>query len=374
MKFTVSSSALNSQLQNLSKVINSKNTLAILDCFLFDVKESKLTITASDSENMMKSSISLESSDMEGKFAIVNRTILDAMKELPEQPLTFDVNMEDFKVDVHYQNGSYQFTAQDGEEYPYFEPIGSNCNVITINEGLLASNLTRSLFATASDELRPVMNGIYFDQRENYLAIVASDGHKLVRNKNLEVKSSSACSFIIPKKPATLLKNAMSKADATVEVKFNESKAEITFEEGTLSCRLIEGKYPKYESVIPTNNPNEIIIDRKGLLSALKRVLPFASESSELIRFNIEAGKIQLISEDIDFSTSAQEALICDYSGMGMSIGFKGSSLLEILNNLSCNEITISLADPSRAGIITPTTQLENENVLMLLMPMLLNE
>ena len=239
---------------------------------------------------------------------------------------------------------------------------------------VLADNITRSLFATAQEELRPVMNGIFFDLTADALAIVATDGHKLVRNKNFNIKSETPASFILPKKPATLLKNVLSKDCGDVNIKFDDSSAEISFANNILRCRLIEGRYPNYNSVIPQDNPNKLTIDRKGLMSALRRVLPFASESSQLVRFRVESGRLELTSEDIDFATSAKESIACEYNGVPLSIGFKGSSMQEVLGNLNCDDIVLALADPSRAGIIVPATQPENEDILMLIMPMLLND
>lgn len=374
MKFTVSSTALSSRLQTLARVINSKNSLPILDSFLFEVNNQQLTITASDSENVMRSTLQLDETDGEGNFAVPSRTLLDAMKELPEQPLTFEVNTEDLTIKIIYQNGLYNFTAQNGDEYPRSQQIPDNATVITIDATVLNDNLTRSLFATAQDELRPVMNGIYFDLTADSLAVVASDGHKLVRNKNFNIKSETPASFILPKKPATLLKNVLGKEQEEVVIKFDERTAEISFAEGVMTCRLIEGRYPNYNSVIPQGNPNQLTIDRRLLIGALKRVLPFASESSQLVRFHLDAGRLELSSEDIDFATSAKEVVNCEYAGQAMNIGFKGSSLSEILNNLQGDEVIIELADPSRAGIILPAVQPENEDVLMLIMPMLLND
>ena len=374
MKFTLSSTALSSRLQTLARVINSKNSLPILDSFLFEVKNQQLTITASDSENVMRSTLKLDEADGEGSFAVPNRTLLDAMKELPEQPLTFEVNTENLTIKIIYQNGLYNFTAQNGDEYPRSQQIPDNATVINIDATVLNDNLTRSLFATAQDELRPVMNGIYFDLTADSLAVVASDGHKLVRNKNFNIKSETPASFILPKKPATLLKNVLGKEQEEVVIKFDDRTAEISFAEGVLTCRLIEGRYPNYNSVIPQDNPNQLTIDRRSLIGALKRVLPFASESSQLVRFHLDAGRLELSSEDIDFATSAKEVVNCEYAGQAMNIGFKGSSLSEILNNLQGDEVVIELADPSRAGIILPAVQPENEDVLMLIMPMLLND
>ena len=374
MKFTLSSGALNSRLQSLAKVINSKNSLPILDSFLFEVANNSLKITASDSENIMQTTIALDQCEGDGVFAVPSRTILDAVKELSEQPLTFDIDVNALTIKILYQNGMYNFTAQNADEYPRTTAVPDGATLLTIDSSTLADNISRSLFATAQDELRPVMNGIYFDLSADWLAIVASDGHKLVRNQNFSINSDTPASFILPKKPATLLKNTLSKDGGDVIIKFDDRTAEINFSDTVLTCRLIEGKYPNYNSVIPQNNPNKMVIDRKALISALRRVLPFSSESSQLVRLSLTAGKLELSAEDIDFATSAKEQIVCDYTGNAMSIGFKGGSLQEIINNIDSNEIEMQLADPSRAGIVVPAEQPENENVLMLLMPMLLND
>lgn len=375
MRFTVSSSALSSKLNMLAKVIGSKNSLPILDCFLFQVANGAMSITASDSDNVIKSTLALTDHDGEGEFCVPNRVILDALKELPEQPLHFDVDAagEAVAIKIVYQNGLYNFTGQSAEEYPRTQSMNDACTTVSLPTEMLINNISRSLFATANDELRPVMNGIYFDLTADALAIVASDGHKLVRSKNFTIKSESPSAFNLPKKPASLLKNILSKDGDDAIIKFDDRSAEIQFTDGVMRCRLIDGRYPNYNSVIP-NNPNEVTVDRRGLQSALRRVLPFASESSQLIRFHIESGRFEVSSEDIDFSTSAKEQLSCEYNGSPISIGFKGSSLMEILSNLTSDNIIIQLADPSRAGIIVPAEQPENEDILMLIMPMLLND
>ena len=375
MRFTVSSSALSSKLNMLAKVIGSKNSLPILDCFLFQVANGEMSITASDSDNGIKSTLALTDHDGEGEFCVPNRVILDALKELPEQPLHFDVDAagEAVAIKIVYQNGLYNFTGQSAEEYPRTQSMNDACTTVSLPTEMLINNISRSLFATANDELRPVMNGIYFDLTADALAIVASDGHKLVRSKNFTIKSESPTAFNLPKKPASLLKNILSKDGDDAIIKFDDRSAEIQFTDGVMRCRLIDGRYPNYNSVIP-NNPNEVTVDRRGLQSALRRVLPFASESSQLIRFHIESGRFEVSSEDIDFSTSAKEQLSCEYNGSPISIGFKGSSLMEILSNLTSDNIIIQLADPSRAGIIVPAEQPENEDILMLIMPMLLND
>ena len=374
MRFIISSTALSSRLQTLSRVISNKNSLPILDSFLFEVSNGQLTLTTSDSENVMQTTIQTDECEGDGAFALTSQPILDAMKELPEQPLQFSVNIDQATITIIYQGGEYNFTILNADEYPRMHSTLDNVNVITLDASVLCDNINRSAFAMGSDELRPVMNGIYFDLGADALSIVASDGHKLVRNRNLTVKSETPASFILPKKPALLLKNVLGKDGGDVVIKFDNRNAEIRFADGILTCRLIEGRYPNYNSVIPQNNPNQLTIDRKGLLSALKRVLPFGSKSSQLVKFRLDAGTLELSSEDIDYATKAKETIICDYNGQKMCIGFKGSSLTEILGNLDGDEVVIELADPSRAGIIVPAQQPENEDVLMLLMPMLLSD
>ncbi len=374
MRFTVSSTLLSSRLNTLSKVINSKNSMPILDCFLFQVEDGQLTIVASDSENTMSCQILLDESDSNGQFCVTNRTMLEAMKELAEQPVTIDVNMDTMVTKIVYQNGIYSIVALAADEYPRPLNMEEGSNSITLESKMLAENISRSLFATAQDELRPVMNGIYFDLKPEALSIVASDGHKLVRNMNFNITSEQPASFILPKKPANLLKNVLSKDDSEVVISFDERNAKISFADGSLICRLIEGRYPNYNSVIPQNNTNQLTIDRKVMLGALKRVLPFASEASQLVRLRIESGRIEISSEDIDFSTSAREESICEYEGMPMSIGFKGTTLTEVLNNLDSEEIILQLADPNRAGLVIPAQQPEGQDILMLMMPMLLND
>ena len=374
MRFTLSSTALSSKLNMLAKVIGGKSSLPILDCFLFQVANGEMNITASDSDNILKTSIELTECEGEGNFCIPNRVILDALKELPEQPLNFEIDTDDtYAIKISYQNGLYNFTAQNADEYPVSQHVNDAAHTINIDAAILVDNISRSLFATANDQLRPVMNGIYFDLTSDALNIVASDGHKLVRNKNFTIKSETPASFDLPKKPATLLKNILSKDEGDVTIKFDQQSAEIDFADGTLRCVLYEGRYPNYNSVIP-NNPNEVTVDRKALLSALRRVLPFASESSQLVRLRIDNSHMEVSSEDVDFSTSAKEQIVCENKGANISIGFKGSSLQELLNNLISDQVVFQLADPSRAGIIVPAEQPENEDVLMLIMPMLLND
>ena len=374
MRFTVSSTALGSRLAALSRVINSKNSLPILGDFLFEVAEGRLNLTASDSEVMMKTSLELTENDGDGRFCVGNHDLLEAVKGISEQPITFEVDQAANIAKINYQNGQFSLPVESADEFPQPQQVGEGATTISIATPMLAENINRSIFATARDELRPVMNGIYFDLTPDCLAIVASDGHKLVRNKVLSIRSEQPAAFILPKKPATLLKGVLGKQGGDVVIRFDERNAEINFEDGTIICRLIEGRYPNYNSVIPQSNPNQLTVERLGLLAALRRVQPFSNDSSNLIRFHVENGTLQLDAEDYDFSKTATERMSCDYNGMPMSIGFKGSSFIDILSNFDCEQLNIQLADPSRAGLVLPSQQPENQDVLMLMMPMLIND
>jgi DNA polymerase-3 subunit beta len=373
MRFTLSSTALSAKLTALSRVINSKNALPILGDFLFEIDNNILYLTASDSENVMKTQVELTESDDNFRFAIGNHDMLEAIKGISEQPVTFDVSLEQNLVKISYQNGLFSLPIDNADEYPVAQPVGDFAKTITLSNAILAENINRSIFATAQDELRPVMNGIYFDLTADHLAVVASDGHKLVRNKVFSIKSDEPSAFILPKKPANLLKNLLGKDGGDVTIRFDERNAEVNYGDGVLQCRLIEGRYPNYNSVIPQNNPNEVRVDRLGLLSALRRVQPFANDSSNLVRFHVEGSTLQLDAEDYDFSKTATERMTCDYNGSPLSIGFKGNAFIEVLSNIECQDVLIQLADSSRAGLVLPSEQPENQEIVMLMMPMLLN-
>ena len=373
MKFIVSSTGLFSRLQAISRVINSKNSMPILDCFLLELTDGTLSITASDSETTLSTSIETNEYDADGRFAVNSKTILDALKEIPEQPLAFEVN-ENMEIVVKYQNGKYSLMGQNADEYPQSANLGSNAVHVSLGVEVLMNGINRSLFATADDELRPVMNGIYFDITTEDITFVASDGHKLVRNKSYKARGNEKAAFILPKKPATLLKNLLPKETGDVQIDFDDRNAMFTLENYSMTCRLIEGRYPNYNSVIPQNNPHRATIDRAAFVSALKRVSVFSSAASSLIKLRLDMNTIQISGQDIDFSTSAEETLMCQYEGNQMSIGFKSTFLIDILNNISSQEVLMELADPSRAGVMVPVEQNEEEDLLMLLMPMMLND
>ena len=374
MKFIVSSTALSSRLQAISRVINSKNALPILDCFLFQLEDGTLSVTVSDSETTMVTSVEVNDSDTNGRFAVVAKTLIDALKEIPEQPLAFDVNPESYEITVRYQNGVYSLVGQNADEFPQSAALSDSAVRVEMNAPVLLNGINRSVFATADDELRPVMNGIYFDITTEDITMVASDRHKLVRCKTLAAHGNERAAFILPKKPANLLKNLLPKEQGEVVIEFDERNAVFMLESYRMVCRLIEGRYPNYNSVIPQNNPHKVTVDRQQLIGALRRVSIFSSQSSSLIKLRIQENQIVVSAQDIDFSTSAEETQVCQYAGASMSIGFKSTFLIDILNNISADEVVIELADPSRAGVIIPVTQEENENLLMLLMPMMLND
>lgn len=374
MKFIVSSTALSSHLQAVSRVINTKNTLPILDCFLFELEDGTLSVTVSDSETTMVTTVEVTDGDTGGRFAVAARTLLDALKEIPEQPLTFDINLDTYEITVRYQNGKYSLMGQNADEFPQAASLGENAVRVEMEAEVLMNGINCSVFATADDELRPVMNGIYFDITTEDITMVASDGHKLVRCKTLAAKGNERAAFILPKKPATMLKNLLPKEQGTVVVEFDERNAVFMLERYRMVCRLIEGRYPNYNSVIPQNNPHKATIDRLQLLGALRRVSIFSSQASSLIKLRLQENRMVISAQDIDFSTSAEETQVCQYDGTPMSIGFKSTFLIDILNNISAAEVVIELADPSRAGVIIPVEQEENEDLLMLLMPMMLND
>lgn len=374
MQFKLSSGLLSAQLQLLSKVLVSKNSIAVLDGFLFEVGTDALTITAGDGENVVKSIVPISDCDAQGSFVILASTILDAMRALPDQPVEFAVDIEALNIEINYLNGVYHFPVMSAESYPQPSAVSDGAITLTIDSELLARCLSRSLFAVGKEELRPVMNGIYFDLKEDCLTIVSSNGHILVQTNLPALHTSAPTSFNLPSKPASILKTILDKCAGDVVIKFLDNCAEMSYEGGLMSCRLIEGRYPRYSSVIPQNNPNELTIDRLSLYGAVKRVTPFSRDGNPVIRVMLGEGKAILSAQSIEFDTSAKETVMCDYAGAPMTIGFMGDALAEVLANIDTGEVKMLLADPSRAGIVTPATQTEGEDVLMLIMPMILND
>jgi len=375
MKFVVSSTELLGHLQGIGKVISTKNTLPILDNFLFKLEGTNLEITASDLESTLITRISLDNTDGDGSIAIPARILLDTLKEFSEQPLSFDINLETLAIVISSEKGKFSIVGQNGVDFPVLPSIKEDKKIaFAIDADILLSGINKTVFATADDELRPVMGGIFIEAGTDKITFVASDAHKLVRYQRTDAHSEEAASFILPKKPASLMKNILPKEDGQVSLEFDDKNAFFTLSDYKVVCRLVEGNYPNYNSVIPTNNPRKLTIDRVELLNTLKRVSVFSNQASNLVKLELTGNQIRVSAQDIDFSISAYERLSCEYEGDDMEIGFKSIFLLEILSNIESSDVVIELADPTRAGLFLPSeTDNEAEDVLMLLMPMMIN-
>ncbi len=374
MNFTVSSTALLSHLQSIGRVISTKNSLQILDNFLLKVEGNRLSLTASDLETTLVTSLEIANASGDICLAVNAKLLMDALKEFSEQPLQFDIDEENLSVVVKTENGNYNFVGLRGEEYPQLPALGDDASTLKMPVGVLANGVSKTIFATADDDLRPTMTGVLFDIKPENITFVATDAHKLVRYINTGVQSGFEAAFILPKKPANVLKAVIGKGEGEVEVSFDSKNIAFRLPTYTMVCRQIEGRFPNYNGVIPQNNPYKLIIDRLLLMNAAKRVFAFSNQGTGLIKLSITAGKLVISAQDIDFSTSAEETLACQYEGEDIAIGFKAPFLIEILNNIDSSDVTIALADPSRAGIIMPFENEKDEDLLMLLMPMLLSE
>jgi DNA polymerase-3 subunit beta len=375
MDFVVSSSHLLGHLQLVSKVVGSKNALPILDNLLFKVSDGMLQVTASDLESTLTTRLKLDSSNGEGIIAVDTKKILEVLREFPEQPLTFNVDVEELKIVIISSNGKFSLVGQNGEDFPQLPSLKSDkVTRIDISPDVLYSGITSAIFATGDDELRPVMNGIFIELQNGGINFVATDAHKLVKYRRKEVSVEEENSFILPKKPAAILKNVLPKAFSDVTLEFDEKNAIFSFENFQLICRLVEGVYPNYNTVIPKDNPNKLIVDRLEIYNTLKRVAIFANQASNLVGLSISGNQLKVSAQDLDYAISAHETINCQYDGDEMEIGFKSNFLIEILNNIAAPEVVFELSDPTRAGIIVPKeNENENEEVLMLLMPMMIN-
>ncbi|QRM90607.1 DNA polymerase III subunit beta [Lacinutrix sp. WUR7] len=371
MKFIVSSTYLLKQLQVLGGVINSSNTLPILDNFLFELNHNELTVSASDLETTMSSKLDVES-DNEGSVAVPARLLLDTLKTFPEQPLTFVVE-ENNTIEISSNHGKYALAYADGAEFPKAVAL-ENPSSTTISGDILATAISKTIFAAGNDDLRPVMSGVFFQFSTEGLTFVATDAHKLVKYTRADVQASQVAEFIMPKKPLNLLKGILAASDDAVTIEYNDSNAKFTFENTELVCRLIDGKYPNYEAVIPKENPNKLSIDRTQFLNSVRRVSIFSNKTTHQIRLKIAGAELNISAEDIDYSNKAEERLTCDYQGDDMQIGFNSRFLTEMLNNLTSDEVQLEMSLPNRAGILTPVDGLdEGEQVTMLVMPVMLN-
>ena len=373
MKFTVSSSALLSLLATTGKVISNKSSLPILEYFLMELKDGQLTVTTSDLETTLIGSISVENIEREGVIAAPGKLMLDSLKEFPEMPLVIEVNDTTWEIQITWASGHLSIPGASAVSYPAVQTLGNERKNITLDADLLVSGINKTIFATADDELRPVMNGVYFDFSTESLTFVATDAHKLVKY-NAENASDITSSFILPKKPANLLKALLAKEEEPVNVTFDAKNVTFELKNFKLVCRLIEGNYPNYNAVIPTANPNKVLIDRVEFVNGIKRVAVCSNPSTNLIRMDIADNKVNLTAQDIDFSVSANETISCSYDGQPVTIGFKSTFLVEILSNIDTPTVVVELADSTRAGVFKPVydDQPSSES-LMLLMPMMIN-
>lgn len=374
MKFIVSSLKLLKNLQALSGVIGTKNTLPILDDFLFQLTENELKITTSDLDVTMTVSMVPDMVEGTGEVTIPARLLLEIMKNFPDVPITINVDNSTLAVELIAGEGRYKLAGHKSDEFPQL-PVMTDTSVWEIPADVLARGFEKTVFATGVDEIRPIMSGVLMEMSENYLTFVATDAHKLVRYRRMDVKSDVVASFIMPKKPINQLKNILAGlADETVRIEFNKTNASYVFGDYVLICRLLEGRYPNYEAVIPKQNPNQLTIDRQTFLSAIRRVAVFSSKATHQVRFRITGQEIMLTAEDIDFYNEAKERLACSYTGDDMEIGFNSRFFQEMLGNFDSNEVKLEMSAPNRAGILTPVdNENEAEDLLMLLMPVMLN-
>ena len=371
MNFVISSATLLKHLQGISGVLSTSNTLPILDNFLFEINDGRLTVSASDLETTMRTSMDVEANE-EGKIAIPAKLLLDVLKTLPDQPCTFLVDDGNYGVEIAYDNGKSKMVGYNGEDFPKV-PTLENANSIRVSGDIVASAINKTLFATGVDDLRPVMSGVFCQFSPENITFVATDAHKLVRYTRTDSQASGSSSFILPKKPLNLLKTNL-KGDEEVLLEYNDSNAVFTFNDIVLVCRLIDGKYPNYEAVIPKENPNVLVIDRLQFMSSIKRVSIFANKTTHQIKLKLAGSELSLSAEDIDFANEANERLTCNYDGDDMEIGFNSRFLVEMLNNLESTEVRLEMSEPSRAGLLKPSDKEENEDILMLVMPVMLNK
>jgi DNA polymerase-3 subunit beta len=371
MKFIVNSTALLKELQKLNSVISSNNTLPILDNFLFEISSNEMTIIASDLEVTMLATITVES-DNDGSITIPARILTDTLKTFSNQPLTFIIDTETFGIEMSSEMGNYKLAGQSANEFPKTPRLSAASSTVFSGE-ILANAINKTLFASGNDELRPVMSGVFCELSSEQVTFVTTDAHKLVKHTRTDLSSDKTASFIIPKKPLTILKNNISENE-DVKLEFNDTNTLFSFNNNTIICRLIDGKYPNYDAVIPKENPNKLTIDKAVLLSSIKRVSIYANKTTHQIRLKIAGSELQVTSEDLDFANKAEERLSCQYEGADMEIGFNSKFVIDMLNNIGAEKISLEMSAPNRAGIILPLDGLEEgENTLMLVMPVMLN-
>ena len=374
MKFIISSTLLLKNLQAILGVINTNNTLPILDDFHFELTDESLTITASDLETTMRATIQPDKSEETGSIAIPAKILVETLKTFPDIPIAFSINPANLMIEISAGEGKYKLSGHKSDEYPR-TPLLEDTTALTFDARLLAQAINKTLFATGNDELRLVLSGVFCELSPDDVTFVATDAHKLVRYKRTDLKSEESASFILPKKPLNLLKNILLSQDVPLTIEYNKTNAFFSFSNIHLICRLIDGKYPNYDAVIPKENPNKLTIDRHALLTTIRRVSIFANQSTHQIRFKVSGQELVLSAEDIDFSNEARERLTCSYDGEDMEIGFNSKFLLEMLNNIETDEVRLEMSAPNKAGILTPVnSDNKDEDILMLVMPVMLNK
>ncbi len=359
-----------SHLSAISRVLSSKNSMPILENFLFEIQDNQLKVTASDGDTTMITSIAISEVEGTGRFVVPAKTLLDPLKEMPQQNLTFNIDPDNLEIFVYYANGKYNFIAGNADEYPILKELEPEAHSFKISAQALLSGITSTIFAVAEDELRPVMNGIYIDVKPDNCTFVSSDSKKLVRLINNSIKAGFEASFILRKKPANLLKGIISKDMEDATISFDSKSARIQLADYQISSSLIEGKFPRYESVIPKNNTNKMTIDRQECINTSRRISVFASQATNQVKFEIDKDQLTVSAQDVDFSISGIEKISCSYDSTPLQIGFRANFLIEILNTMPSTDVEFQLSDSFRACLIVPVENNENEDLLMLIMPM----
>ncbi|MXV13696.1 DNA polymerase III subunit beta [Hufsiella ginkgonis] len=371
MKFIVSTSTLLKQLQAVNGASSSSTVLPILENFLFEIHDGILTISATDLQTSMTTSLPVESKE-EGKVAVPAKILMETLKTLPDQPIAFTIDNQTFAIEISAGDGKYKLSGENGEDFPKI-PTVENASSVNLPASVLSEAITKTLFAVSGDELRPAMTGVFCQLSPQYITFVSTDAHKLVRYRRMDASSESAASFILPKKALNLLKSSLPSEDVNVSVEYNNTSAFFRFGNINLICRLIDERYPDYEAVIPKNNPNVLTLERALFLNSLRRVVIFANKTTHQVRLKISGSELNISSEDIDFANEAHERLSCQYEGDDMEIGFNAKFLIEMLNNLNGEEVNLEMSTPNRAGLLVPQTNNDKEDVLMLVMPVMLN-
>ena len=376
MKFIVSSSVLLKNLSNINGVVASNPIVPILENFLFRIEAGEggsggtLTVTASDLQTTMTTQIQVEASES-GAIAIPAKLLLDTLRSLPEQPITFNIDTETFGTQILTDNGRYKLSGENPIDFPKIPAVNKNLSV-EISSDALTNAINNTVFATSTDDLRPAMTGVYLQLSEDQATFVATDGHRLIRYRRTDIHTSANTSMIIPRKALQLLKASMPDK-VPVRAEFSQSNASFNFGPTQLICRLIDERFPDYENAIPTQNPNVLTIGRTDLLNTLKRIMIYANRTTHQIRLGLKGNALTISAEDLDYSNEANEKLLCDYEGDDMEIGFNAKLLAEMLSNISAKMVSIQMSAPNRAGIMVPADKEENEDILMLVMPVMLN-